>query len=62
MRTFTMICRDCKHVSACKSAFGKYWEEKSYGGVGCTMPFVPSEDPQARPKVRAEIRQGGLPL
>lgn len=36
-----MKCSNCKTIAECKFAFGKYWADKSGGGVGCKHPFAP---------------------
>lgn len=33
-------CAACASANDCKRAFGKYWNEKSGGGVGCGHPFA----------------------
>lgn len=32
-------CAECKTADDCRRAFGKYYEGKSRGGVGCNCPF-----------------------
>jgi len=32
-------CETCPTIQDCKEAFGRYWLEKSHGGVGCRFPF-----------------------
>jgi len=32
-------CETCPTAGDCKTAFGKFWGEKSRGGVGCDTPF-----------------------
>ena len=46
--TFKAYCKTCQAADDCRRAFGKYYEDKSRGGVGCNCPFpgyrhVPSE-------------------
>lgn len=33
------LCKDCKAVAACKYTFGRFWDGKSSGGVGCNCPI-----------------------
>ena len=33
-------CEICPTIADCKTAFGKYWLEKSHGGKGCCHPFT----------------------
>ena len=33
-------CAACANAEDCKRAFGKYWNAKSGGGVGCGHPFA----------------------
>lgn len=33
-------CADCKTAKDCKAAFGRYWLQRSSGGVGCSRPFA----------------------
>jgi len=33
-------CADCKTAADCKQAFGKYWADRSRGGIGCAHPFA----------------------
>ena len=32
-------CDTCASIERCKHAFGKYWTDKSRGGIGCTYPL-----------------------
>lgn len=32
-------CASCPTSEDCRRAFGKYYEDKSRGGVGCNCPF-----------------------
>lgn len=32
-------CEGCPAKEACRHAWGKYWEGKSHGGVGCSAGF-----------------------
>ena len=41
--TLPFRCADCKTVADCKIAFGKYWLERSQGGIGCNHPFAYSD-------------------
>lgn len=36
---FKAVCNCCPVIADCKVAFGKFWQEKSHGGVGCAYPF-----------------------
>lgn len=33
-------CAVCPSIKDCKMAFGKYWQDKSRGGIGCVHPFA----------------------
>ncbi len=33
------LCKTCPTAEDCKTAFGKFWGERSRGGVGCDRPF-----------------------
>lgn len=46
----TFRCADCKSVSDCKQAFGRFWGGKSLGGVGCNHPFSYQTTIKARPR------------
>ena len=35
---FVRRCAVCPTIEACKYSFGKYWVDKSSGGVGCNCP------------------------
>lgn len=37
--TFKAYCKTCQAADDCRRAFGKYYEGKSRGGVGCNCPF-----------------------
>ena len=37
--TFKAYCKSCQAADDCRRAFGKYYEDKSRGGVGCNCPF-----------------------
>jgi len=37
---FPFRCADCKTIGDCRTAFGKYWQDKSHGGIGCAHPFA----------------------
>ena len=37
---FKSTCRTCRSIEDCKHAFGKYWVDKSSGGIGCMHPFA----------------------
>ena len=37
--SYAAICATCPTIADCKHAFGKYWLDKSNGGVGCKHPF-----------------------
>ena len=32
-------CETCETIADCKKAFGRYWTDKSHGGVGCDYRF-----------------------
>ena len=36
---FVRRCAECAVCADCKEAFGKFWQERSNGGVGCVRPF-----------------------
>ena len=36
---FVRRCAECAVRADCKEAFGKYWGDKSHGGVGCDYPL-----------------------
>ena len=42
-------CATCDAVADCQKAFGKYWREKSRGGVGCETKFAGWKRRRARP-------------
>ena len=44
-------CATCDVAAECRKAFGRYWREKSRGGVGCTCRF-PARSVQATPERR----------
>ena len=46
-------CPMCAVAAQCKAAFGKYWTDKSGGGVGCVYPFPA---PGAKPAGDAEVQ------
>ena len=69
--SFKAICNTCPAIADCKHAFGKYWVDKSSGGVGCRHPFagwgegkpaVPPPLPKMprRPKRPVRMSQGEL--
>lgn len=33
-------CADCPTINDCKTAFGKFWKDKSGGGIGCKCRFA----------------------
>jgi len=37
---FKAHCAACAAIEWCKHAFGKYWADKSRGGIGCTYPLT----------------------
>lgn len=62
---FVRRCEICPTIADCKTAFGKYWLEKSHGGKGCSHPFEgwakAEVKPPALPKMprrpRREVQQ-----
>ncbi len=46
-----MRCDVCKAVAWCKEAFGKYWNDKSGGGIGCNSPLP--QDGRYNPAITA---------
>jgi hypothetical protein len=34
------LCASCATAADCKQAFGKFWRDRSRGGVGCNVPFA----------------------
>ena len=40
---FKAHCAACAAIEWCKHAFGKYWADKSSGGVGCKCPLTSAE-------------------
>ena len=32
-------CGTCPTIGDCKTAFGRYWTERSHGGAGCDRRF-----------------------
>ena len=32
-------CETCPTIGDCKRAFGRYWTDRSHGGVGCDSRF-----------------------
>lgn len=46
-------CATCATIERCKKTFGKYWPDKSRGGIGCNRPIVNTS--------LAEIVTGNLP-
>lgn len=40
-------CPTCAVVAQCKRTFGKYWIDKSSGGVGCKCPLTSAEHSSA---------------
>ena len=39
LTTYVRFCSACPCVDACRFAFGKFWRDKSGGGIGCNNPF-----------------------
>ena len=37
---FKAHCATCAAIEWCKYTFGKYWADKSKGGIGCTYPLT----------------------
>ncbi len=37
---FARLCAECVVRDECEQAFGKFWQERSNGGVGCVRPFA----------------------
>lgn len=54
---FKMLCKDCKSVEWCKHAFGRYWQDKSSGGVGCRCPLPQDPTPFIRAVKKADPPQ-----
>ena len=40
MSNFKFHCADCTTKDDCKAAFGRYWNDKSHGGIGCNLLFA----------------------
>lgn len=38
-KEYTYRCEGCPAKEACRHAWGKYWEGKSHGGMGCSAGF-----------------------
>jgi len=36
---FARRCTECQAMPGCKAAFGRFWADRSSGGVGCNRPF-----------------------
>ena len=36
---FARRCAECQAMPDCKAAFGRFWADRSSGGVGCNHPF-----------------------
>lgn len=36
---YAALCKCCTTIADCKAAYGKFWEDKSNGGVGCFHQF-----------------------
>ena len=49
--SFKATCRTCRSIEDCKHAFGKYWVDKSGGGIGCMTPFAGWDT--GKPKMQA---------
>ena len=60
---FKAKCSECKALVDCKTAFGRYWGEKSNGGMGCKHPFEgwgkkpPAELPKMPRRPRRMVQQ-----
>ena len=47
------LCATCGVIAQCKHAFGKFWPDRSRGGVGCGYRFpVVSETRRDEPEKR----------
>lgn len=44
---FKAHCPACAAIERCKRTFGKYWADKSSGGVGCKCPLTAYAKPAA---------------
>ena len=58
-------CESCDVIELCRKTFGKYWNWKSGGGVGCNhkLKSLKFEKVEKRPAVVAspgKTKQGGL--
>ncbi len=57
-------CASCDVIELCRKAFGKYWNVKSGGGVGCNHKFkyLKVEKIEKRPEAVSpgKMKQGGL--
>ncbi len=45
-------CADCKTAADCKQAFGRYWQDRSRGGIGCAHPFAYAKPEKPKPEGR----------
>lgn len=58
---FRAHCAACAAIEWCKHAFGKYWIDKSSGGVGCKSPLSSAKRSSAVNAAKAAtVRQGVL--
>lgn len=58
-------CASCDVIKLCRKTFGKYWNAKSGGGVGCNhkLKSLKVEKVEKRPAAVAspgKTKQGGL--
>lgn len=58
-------CESCDVIKLCRKAFGKFWNGKSGGGVGCNHKFkyLKVEKVEKRPAELpspSKTKQGGL--
>ena len=57
-------CASCDVIELCRKAFGKYWNVKSGGGIGCNHKFkyLKVEKIEKRPEAVSpgKMKQGGL--
>ena len=57
-------CESCDVIELCRKTFGKYWNVKSGGGIGCNHKFkyLKVEKIEKRPEAVSpgKMKQGGL--
>ena len=49
-------CETCPTIGHCKKAFGRYWADRSHGGVGCDLRFRYIEAAPAADASRSEVK------